>query len=199
MWPSTWYPGAGPPATRARCRISGYPGRMPVPDAGPDAGCRAGHSTKLFSKKIPKKFRIRGPNAPVKRKFRIPLLDPRLPGLGASYPAAGPGAGCRLPGRPFFRFFFRKSIKNCSTDSRDQNKIPKKNSKKCRKNAKKLTPDFGPFLRNSPCVKYQLSQILMKPPLSILIFQPGLGFPSPQGHPGRSVLRCQEMTFFGKT
>ena len=41
-------------------------------------------------------------NAPVRRKFRIPVPDPRLPGPGAGYPAAGPGAGCRLPGRPFF-------------------------------------------------------------------------------------------------
>ena len=32
----------------------------------------------------------------------IPVPDPRLPGPGAGYPAAGPGAGCRLPGRPFF-------------------------------------------------------------------------------------------------
>ena len=31
-------PGAGSPATRARCRLSGY--RGPVPDAGPGAGCR---------------------------------------------------------------------------------------------------------------------------------------------------------------
>ena len=42
-------------------------------------------------------------NAPVKRKFRIPVPDPRLPGPGASYPAAGPGFSiipgpARLPG-----------------------------------------------------------------------------------------------------
>ena len=61
-------------------------------------------------------------NAPVKRKFRIPVPDPRLPGPGAGYPAAGPGAGCRLPGRPFFGFSFRKNSKNCSTDSQDPNK-----------------------------------------------------------------------------
>ena len=42
------------------------------------------------------------------RGIRIPVPDPRLPGPGAGYPAAGPGAGCRLPGRPFFGFFPEK-------------------------------------------------------------------------------------------
>ena len=45
------------------------------------------------------------------RKFRIPVPDPWLPGPGAGYPAAGPGAGCRLPGRPFLRFFSGKILK----------------------------------------------------------------------------------------
>ena len=35
FWPDTFWPGAGSPATRARCR-PGYPG--PVPDAGYRAG-----------------------------------------------------------------------------------------------------------------------------------------------------------------
>ena len=48
----------------------------------------------------------------------------RLPGCRAwcRLPAAGPGACCRLPGRPFFGLFFWKNSKNCSTDSRDQYK-----------------------------------------------------------------------------
>ena len=39
-----------------------------------------------------------------------------------SYPGPVPDAGCRLPGRPFFGFFFRKNSKNCTTDPWDQKK-----------------------------------------------------------------------------
>ena len=41
---------------------------------------------------------------PVKRKFRN-ARPGRIPGPGRSGPDAGPGAGCRLPGRPFFGLF----------------------------------------------------------------------------------------------
>ena len=34
----------------------------------------------------------------------VPDGSSSLPGAG--YPAAGPGAGCRLPGRPFFGKYF---------------------------------------------------------------------------------------------
>ena len=51
-------------------------------------------------------------DAPVKRKFRIPV----------------PAAGCRAG--HFSDFFFRKNSKNCSTDPRDQKKIRTKNYKK---------------------------------------------------------------------
>ena len=57
----------------------------------------------------------------------------------------GPRAGCRLPGRPFFGSFFRKNSKNCSTDPRDQNQIPKKIIKIQKKMQKTISADFRPF------------------------------------------------------
>ena len=83
----------------------------------------------------------RGRRKLVKPSGPQPGPDPRLP---------GPGAGCRLPGRPFFDFFFRKNSKNCSTDPRDQNKIPKKNYKKFEKYRKILSAGFRPFFSENP-------------------------------------------------
>ena len=48
---------------------------------------------------------------------------------------------------------------------------------------KKYVPVFAPFFRKIPIRQNQLSQILMKPSLSILIFQPGLEFPAPEAIP----------------
>ena len=45
---------------------------------------------------------------------------------------------------------------------------------------KKKLPYFVTFFRKIPIRQKQLSQILMKPPSSILIFQPGLEFPAPE-------------------
>ena len=68
-------PSAGSPATQARCRISGYPGRMPVPDAG----CRAGRSTK----KIPEKF--------LKSPGKIPKKSGKSPGKVRGKSGKSPG------------------------------------------------------------------------------------------------------------
>ena len=125
------------------------------------SGCRL-RGRPLFRKELVKPY---GP------QHGIPVPDPRLPGPGAGYPAAGPGAGCRLPGRPFLRFFFWKNSKNCSTDSRDQNKIPKKNLKNSFFWQKFLVPYFVVFFDFSRFVKYKVNQ--KNTPLSslILIFQ----------------------------
>ena len=48
--------------------------------------------------------------------------------------------------------------------------------------------DFSRFLKD------RLSQILMKPPLSILIFQHGLDFPAPEAIREDRYLRFQELT-----
>ena len=74
-------------------------------------------------------------------KFRIPVPDPQLPGPGAGYPAAGPGAGCRLPGRPFFGLFPPKKFLKMH---RDTPGIKKKSGKKITKNHKNYHFLFGP-------------------------------------------------------
>ena len=62
---------------------------------------------------------------PARRSLPLP---PR--GSFRSVPVRLPGpVPVRLPGQPLKKKN-RKNSKNCSTDSRDQNKIPKKNSKK---------------------------------------------------------------------
>ena len=149
------------PAPRARCRPPGsWAGQklvkpcgpqhgIPVPDPrlpGPGAGYPAAGPAVLWNpSKTPKR-----PVFDSKKHFQqifFFLPGPaRLPGPVPATRLPGPGAGCRLPGRPFLRFFFRKNCKNCSTDSRDQNKIPQKKLLNIqKKNAKFLSADFRPF------------------------------------------------------
>ena len=59
---------------------------------------------------------------------------------------------------------------------------------------KNYVPVFAPFFRKIPIRQNRLSQILMNPLLSILIFQPGLDFPAPEAIRD-FFLSFQELTY----
>ena len=83
---------------------------------------------KELGRKLPKEVSKPQSKNQKESKTEIPYPGAGSP-AGASYPAAGPGASCRLPGRPFFGKYFRKNSESCSTDSRDQKNIRKKYKK----------------------------------------------------------------------
>ena len=96
----------------------------------------------------------------VLRLQTVPVWTERWIGYPGPVPATWlpgpvPAAGCRaghfsenISGKN--PKIFPKNSENCSTDPRDQNKIPQKNSKKFKKNAKKLSALFRHFFSTFP-------------------------------------------------